>query len=96
MTPLAEDGTTTKKGDSNIKLNKRIWFSISFFYYNITSKAVSLSILVRLSITYALYLLAISLLLLALLVLGDKSLVLNTTFLDFLDSSHLASILSTF
>jgi hypothetical protein len=96
VTPLAKDGTTIKKGDSNTKLNKRIWFSISFFYYNITSKAVLLLSLVYLSITYTLYLLAISLLLLALLAIGDKSLVLDTSFLSFLDSNYLASILSTF
>ena len=88
MTPLAKDSTTTKKGDSNTKLNKYIWFSISFFYYNIISKVVLLLILVCLSITYTLYLLAVSLLLLALPVIGNKSLVLDTTFLDFLDSSY--------
>ena len=73
-----------------------MWFSISFFYYNITSKVVLLLILVYLSITYTLYLLVISLLLLALLALGNKLLVLETSFLDFLDSNHLASILSIF
>ena len=97
MTPLAKDSTTAKKGDSNTEPNKRIWFFISFFYYNnITSKVVLLLILVYLSITYTLYLLAVSLLLLVLLVLGDKSLVLDTTFLDFLDSSYLASMLFIF
>ena len=96
MTPLAEDGTTAKKGNADIKPNKCIWFSISFFCYNITSKAILLLILVCLFTTYTLYLLAISLLLLMLLVLGDKSLVLDTSFLGFLDSNYLASILSTF
>ena len=96
MTPLAKDGTTIKKGDSNTKPNKRIWFSISFFYCNVISKAVLLLILVYLSIIYTLYLLAISLLLLALPAIGDKSLVLDTSFLYFLDSNYLASILFTF
>ena len=73
-----------------------MWFSISFFYYNITSKVVLLLILVYLSITYTLRSLAINLLLLALLALGNELLVLETSFLDFLDSNYLASILSIF
>jgi len=96
VTPPAENSTTVEKRSSDTEPNKCIWFSISFFCCNVTSKAVLLSILVCLSTTCALYLLAVSLLLLVLPVLDDKSLVLNTSFLDFLDSNHSASMLSTF
>ena len=96
MTPPAKDSATIKKVNSNTEPNKRIWFSISFFCYNATSKAVLLLILVCLSTTYTLRSLAISLLLLALPALGNELLVLDTSFLDFLDSNHLASMLSTF
>ena len=63
---------------------------------NATNKTILLLILVYFFTTYTLYLLAINLLLLTLLVLNNKSLVLNTSFLNFLDSNYLASILFTF
>ena len=96
VTLLVKDGIIIKKGNFNTELNKHIQLSINFFCYNATSKVILLLILVYLSIIYTLHLLAISLLLLVLLVLSNKLLVLDTSFLGFLDFNYLASILFTF